>query len=56
MSSKRILLIIGGGIAYTAGLLFYLSEPWYRWGHVIWHVFVLAGASIHFAAVSLAVH
>jgi len=49
-------LIVGGGIAYTGGLLFYLSEPWFRWGHVIWHVFVLAGASFHFAAVSLAVH
>lgn len=49
-------LIIGGGIAFTAGLLFYLSEPWFRWGHVIWHVFVLAGTVLHFAAVTLAVH
>ena len=48
-------LIISGGIAYTGGLLFYLSEPWFRWGHVIWHLFVLAGAAFHFAAVYLAV-
>jgi hemolysin III len=48
-------LIVGGGIAFTSGLLFYLSEPWFRWGHVIWHIFVLAGTALHFAAVTLAV-
>jgi len=48
-------LIIGGGIAFTGGLLFYLSEPWFRWGHVIWHLFVLAGTALHFGAVLVSV-
>ena len=48
-------LVVAGGITYTAGLIFYLGESVFRWGHVVWHLFVIAGSAMHFGAVWLAV-
>jgi len=47
---SALLWLIAGGIAYTAGTLFFANER-LRYGHFIWHVFVLVGTSCHFAAV-----
>lgn len=46
------LLLIGGGLAYTLGVPFYL---WRRlpYHHAMWHVFVLAGSVLHFLVVVL---
>jgi hemolysin III len=45
-------LLIGGGVAYTLGVPFYL---WRRlpYHHALWHVFVLTGSVLHFLAVLL---
>jgi len=45
-----LLWLIAGGIAYTAGTLFFANER-LRYGHFIWHLFVLAGTACHFVAV-----
>ena len=50
---SALLWLIAGGIAYTAGTLFFANER-LRYGHFIWHLFVLAGTSCHFAAVLFA--
>ncbi|MEM6327820.1 MAG: hemolysin III family protein [Bacteroidota bacterium] len=42
--------LVGGGVAYTAGTIFYLSKR-IPYAHAIWHLFVLAGSVCHFAAV-----
>ena len=47
---SALLCLIAGGIAYTAGTLFFANEK-LRYAHFIWHLFVLAGTSCHFAAV-----
>jgi hemolysin III len=47
---SALLWLIAGGIAYTAGTLFFANER-LRYGHFVWHLFVLAGSSCHFAAV-----
>lgn len=47
---SALLCLIAGGIAYTVGTLFFLSER-LRYAHFFWHLFVLAGTSCHFAAV-----
>jgi hemolysin III len=47
---SAVLCLIAGGIAYTAGTLFFANER-QRYAHFIWHLFVLAGTSCHFAAV-----
>jgi len=47
---SALLWLIAGGIAYTAGTLFFANER-LRYAHFVWHLFVLAGTSCHFAAV-----
>ena len=47
---SALFCLIAGGIAYTAGTLFFANER-QRYAHFIWHVFVLVGTSCHFAAV-----
>ena len=46
--------LFAGGIAYTAGTIFYMSRR-IPYAHAIWHVFVLAGSVCHFVAVSMQV-
>ena len=43
--------LLAGGIAYTAGTLFYHRKIPYS--HALWHVFVLLGSVCHFVAISL---
>lgn len=43
-------LILGSGAAYTVGAGFYLWKS-KKWTHFIWHIFVIAGAAMHYAAV-----
>lgn len=43
--------LIAGGLAYTGGVAFYALDGKLRYGHFIWHLFVLAGATCHFFAV-----
>jgi hemolysin III len=42
--------LIGGGIFYTVGALFYLARQ-LPYNHTVWHLFVLAGSFAHFVAV-----
>jgi hemolysin III len=45
-----VLWLVAGGIAYTAGVLFYARKG-VRYSHFVWHLFVLVGTGCHFAAV-----
>jgi hemolysin III len=47
---SALLWLIVGGIAYTAGTLFFANER-LRYAHFVWHLFVLTGTRCHFAAV-----
>lgn len=47
---SAVLWLVAGGIAYTVGTLFFANER-LRYAHFIWHLFVIAGTSCHFAAV-----
>jgi len=44
-------LVVLGGVAYTAGVAFYALDNRLRYSHFVWHLFVLAGTSFHFFAV-----
>jgi len=46
-----LLLLGGGGLAYMAGVAFFTIDSRLRYGHFIWHLFVLAGTACHFFAV-----
>jgi hemolysin III len=43
-------LLLGGSATYTAGAVFFLLDSRVRYGHFIWHLFVLAGSTCHFMA------
>jgi hemolysin III len=45
------LWLLGGGIAYSVGTVFYLSRR-IPFAHAIWHGFVLVGSACHFVAVA----
>jgi hemolysin III len=49
---SALALLVLGGVAYTAGVPFFLVEG-RRWMHAAWHGFVLAGSALHVAAVAL---
>ncbi|MDR0403404.1 MAG: hemolysin III family protein [Treponema sp.] len=51
ISPKSLVLLFSGGAAYTAGTFWYKAGKTVRGTHVVWHVFVLAGAVCHFWAV-----
>lgn len=49
ISAGGVALLAAGGLAYTAGVLFYV---WRRpFHHAVWHGFVLAGSALHFFCV-----
>lgn len=43
--------LVGGGLFYTLGVLFYALDTRLRHGHGIWHLFVLAGSLSHYFAI-----
>ena len=45
--------LAGGGLLYTAGIVFYLYDERFRHWHGIWHLFVMAGSAAHFTAIAL---
>jgi hemolysin III len=44
-------LAAGGGVLYTAGIVFYALDGRITHGHGIWHLFVLAGSAAHYVAI-----
>lgn len=45
--------LLAGGLFYTGGVAFYVTDARVRYGHAAWHACVLAGTSCHFLAVLL---
>lgn len=52
ITDKGILFLFAGGLAYTVGIVFYAIQK-IPYNHVIWHLFVLAGAIFHFFMIYL---
>ena len=46
-----LLWLLAGGICYTAGVAFFATDSRLRYGHFIWHLFVLGGTICHYFAV-----
>lgn len=47
VSPNGLWLLMGGGLAYTSGIIFYAIHK-IPYNHVIWHLFVLAGSILHY--------
>jgi len=44
-------LLVLGGLAYSAGVVFFVLDSRLRYAHAIWHAFVAAGTGFHFFAI-----
>jgi len=49
MPLSGVMLLLSGGLAYTAGIAFYKSKKHYM--HFVWHLFVLLGSVLQFLCV-----
>ncbi|MDR2509848.1 MAG: hemolysin III family protein [Spirochaetaceae bacterium] len=50
ISPAALILLAAGGLAFSAGVIFYKQHE-RRFFHVVWHVFVLAGAAFQWASI-----
>lgn len=52
LAPEGVKLLVAGGLAYTLGLVFFAWDR-LRYGHFVWHLFVLTGSVCHYFAVLL---
>lgn len=50
---QGIIWLAAGGVAYTAGVIFYAGSSRFKYAHFIWHLMVLAGTACHVTALLL---
>jgi hemolysin III len=43
--------LVAGGLSYTIGVVFFALDSRLRYGHFVWHLFVMAGTASHYFAV-----
>jgi len=46
-----LLWLVAGGFFYTLGVVFFAVDDYLRYGHFVWHLFVMAGNACHYFAV-----
>ncbi len=51
LPSPGLAWLLAGGLSYTVGVAFFATDSRLRYGHFIWHLFVIAGTSCHYFAV-----
>jgi hemolysin III len=49
--ASGLLWLVAGGVAYTLGVAFFVSDSRLRYGHFVWHLFVMTGTTCHYFAV-----
>jgi hemolysin III len=50
VAHNGLVLLLAGGIAYTAGAVVFLFDSKVRYAHFVWHLFVMGGSTCHFFA------
>ena len=48
MPVAGLVWLIAGGVSYTAGVAFFATDSRIPYGHLIWHLFVIAGTTCHY--------
>jgi len=43
--------LVGGGVLYTVGIIFFAYDSRFRHWHGIWHLFVIGGSLLHYVAI-----
>lgn len=54
MSPLCLWLLVGGGVFYTVGVIFYAIKK-VRYFHSIWHIFTLLGSVCHYFSILIAI-
>ena len=49
MKKNLSALLFLGGVCYTGGIVFYAAHT--RYMHGVWHLFVLAGSTLHYLCI-----
>jgi hemolysin III len=50
LSTAGLAWLVAGGVAYSVGVIFFVYDR-LKFGHFIWHLFVMSGTACHFVAV-----
>ena len=50
-ANAGLALVDRGGLSYTVGVAFFAIDSRLQYGHLIWHLFVMAGTACHYFAV-----
>ena len=53
LAAPELTWLVAGGLAYTLGAVVFHFDSKLRYGHFVWHLFVLAGTACHFVAALL---
>ena len=53
LQATGLWLLVAGGLAYSVGVIFYISDERIPYAHAVWHVFVFAGTCLQFFSVLL---
>lgn len=53
LSAASFWLLLGGGLAYTGGIVFFALGKKVRYFHSVWHLFDIAGTALQFASILL---
>ncbi|NYT65977.1 hemolysin III family protein [Alcaligenaceae bacterium] len=48
LSKNGFTWLAAGGLVYTVGIIFYAIDEKWRYGHGVWHLFVLGGSVCHY--------
>ena len=51
MPTDGLLLLVAGGLFYTLGVGFFITDSKLKYGHLMWHFFVMGGTACHYFAV-----
>jgi len=47
---ESFIFLVAGGVTYSVGVIFYAWKK-LKFGHAVWHLFVLGGSAFHFVSV-----
>ena len=52
LETAGLVCLIGGGLLYTIGIVFYAFDSRFRHWHGIWHLFVIGGSLAHYVSIA----
>ena len=51
LTANGFALLVASGMVYTFGIVFFLFDHRFRYWHGIWHLCVIGGSALHYAAI-----